>query len=46
MLEYCAHDCIFIRVEEIGDDAEMVASFWSSSEDPIVKSVITLEQIC
>jgi len=45
-LEYCAHDCIFIRVEEIGDDAEVVASFWSSSEDPIVKSVITLEQIC
>ena len=45
-LEVCAHDCLFIRVEEIGEDAEVVASFWSSSEDPIVKSVITLEQIC
>ena len=45
-LETLAEDCIFIRVEEISDSGDVTATFWSSSQDPVVEEVTALELIC
>merc|ERR1719180_370823 len=45
-LELLAEDCIFIRVEEISDNGDVTATFWSSYQDPVVQEVTALEKIC
>lgn len=45
-LEVLAEDCIFIRVEKISDNGDVTATFWSSSQDPLVPEVTALEKIC
>ena len=45
-LELLAEDCMFIRVEEISDNGDVTATFWSSYQDPVVQEVTALEKIC